>query len=315
MKRTVTLLTVFVLVFVAGCPKKEKPGVSERQSDTKHTSEERPFATPEKTFATLVGAIKSKDLEALGACLAPGMIDHVLTESVFREVVRKAPPGKDAPQIDRTLVDLMARHGLTAQFIKALPKLDLNTSEEERDKARTAFLAAIKDKPALAAAVLTSTRAAKGLEQLANGKLKDVKITGEIAKATLVLPRTKTQTSNGQENQVPIAFKKVDGNWKLMRPEEKRDDSKETIARVGVKTLDRAVSEYKITNGKYPQTLAELTKGAGGKPASLTENELVDPWNQPYVYEPQTLNRKTKKPLIYSKGDPTSPIQIRNWVK
>jgi type II secretion system protein G len=91
------------------------------------------------------------------------------------------------------------------------------------------------------------------------------------------------------------------------------DSSKEKLAKAGVKTIESVVTAYKIDHGNYPQSLAELTQSPDGKAAALEETALLDPWEQPYVYEPGTLNPKTKKPLIYSKGDPGSPKQIRNW--
>jgi prepilin-type N-terminal cleavage/methylation domain-containing protein len=95
------------------------------------------------------------------------------------------------------------------------------------------------------------------------------------------------------------------------------DESKEKIAKAGVKTIDQAVTAHKTLHGNFPQSLAELTQSNDGKAAALEEEALLDPWQQPYVYEPQTLNPKTKKPLIYSKGDPANPPPggIRNWIK
>jgi len=93
------------------------------------------------------------------------------------------------------------------------------------------------------------------------------------------------------------------------------DDSKERIAKMGAKNLETAVTAWKMNNnGNFPDNLQELTVPSGGKAAYLEQKDLVDPWNRPYIYDPNQLS-PTGKPLIYSQGANPGNQQgwIRNW--
>jgi general secretion pathway protein G len=93
------------------------------------------------------------------------------------------------------------------------------------------------------------------------------------------------------------------------------DESRERIAKSGVKTLETAVNAYKITHGDYPPNLQVLTVASDGKPAPLAAEALIDPWQREYVYEPQNINPNTAVPRIYSLGaNPGNPQGvISNW--
>jgi general secretion pathway protein G len=91
------------------------------------------------------------------------------------------------------------------------------------------------------------------------------------------------------------------------------DDSKEKIALAGTKNIEMAVNQYKLTHGDFPEQLAILAVPSEGKPAYLEQKALYDPWNRPYMYDPDQLS-PTGMPLIYSQGvNPGTSQQIRNW--
>jgi general secretion pathway protein G len=91
-------------------------------------------------------------------------------------------------------------------------------------------------------------------------------------------------------------------------------DAKEKAAKVGVQTLEQAVSAYYLDYQQYPNELADLTVTLpDGKAAKLPQTALTDPWGQPYQYEPTNLNQNTKTPHIYSNGEPGSGRPISNW--
>jgi len=93
------------------------------------------------------------------------------------------------------------------------------------------------------------------------------------------------------------------------------DESKEKIAKLGIKGIEDAAMTYKINHGDFPPDLQVLTQPSEGKEAYLEEDKLIDPWGRPYKYDPSQRNR-TGKPLIYSEGvNPGTSPQIRNWVK
>ncbi|HYV40146.1 MAG TPA: type II secretion system protein GspG [Gemmataceae bacterium] len=89
-------------------------------------------------------------------------------------------------------------------------------------------------------------------------------------------------------------------------------------ARLDVKSLELAVTTYYVKYGEWPPTLKQLAQRdpKDNSPAFLaSEAVLIDPWDRPYEYEPNTLHPKTEKPLIYSHGpDPKDKNgRIANW--
>jgi hypothetical protein len=93
------------------------------------------------------------------------------------------------------------------------------------------------------------------------------------------------------------------------------DESKDRIAKAGVKTLDTAIKAHKTTHGDFPENLEILTMPIDKWPAALEETALIDPWGRPYRYDLSQRNSKNGVPLIYSTGpDPDNKSGfIRNW--
>jgi len=92
------------------------------------------------------------------------------------------------------------------------------------------------------------------------------------------------------------------------------DSAKDRAAFTQVKNLETAVDAYKALHDDYPETLEQLTEAEGDKTAALSTQNLVDPWNRQYVYEPHNRHPKTGKPKIYSKGaNPGTSKPIANW--
>src|SRR5262245_24972404 len=85
------------------------------------------------------------------------------------------------------------------------------------------------------------------------------------------------------------------------------EESKAKTARIQIKTLEDAVSNYKLNHGDFPASLEILTRSEDGRPATLEANQVMDPWGREYGYEPANLSA-TGKPLIYSQGgNPGNP--------
>jgi hypothetical protein len=87
-------------------------------------------------------------------------------------------------------------------------------------------------------------------------------------------------------------------------------------AKVDVQTLDKAVQTYIVKNGKSPATLQELTQRTpDGGAALLKETALIDPWGNPYQYDPNQLNPYNATPKIWTNGDPAQggKTPISNW--
>jgi general secretion pathway protein G len=91
------------------------------------------------------------------------------------------------------------------------------------------------------------------------------------------------------------------------------EDAKVNAAQLGVKNIETGVLGYKMSHaGQLPPNLEVLLVAEGGRPAYMEQAGLVDPWGNPYVYEPQNLHPQTGKPHIFSRG-PDGTSQISNW--
>ncbi len=92
------------------------------------------------------------------------------------------------------------------------------------------------------------------------------------------------------------------------------EKAKVNRARTDIKSLETAITSYMMANAHYPKTLEELTKpDPPFNPALLVEKALIDPWKQPYHYDPKKLDPYTNKPKIWSDGRPGENKPISNW--
>jgi general secretion pathway protein G len=87
------------------------------------------------------------------------------------------------------------------------------------------------------------------------------------------------------------------------------DDAKENAARLGIAKIEQAAISYKTKHGEFPQSLQELTK-VEGSGAYLEDKDLLDPWNQPYIYNPSELHPQSRRPHISAQGPDGL---ISNW--
>jgi general secretion pathway protein G len=76
--------------------------------------------------------------------------------------------------------------------------------------------------------------------------------------------------------------------------------------------LTNAVQAYKVKNHQYPQSLQQLLQpDAKGNIYIEEADALIDPWQQPYKYDPSGPNNGGRRPDIWT----VSPegITIGNW--
>lgn len=87
--------------------------------------------------------------------------------------------------------------------------------------------------------------------------------------------------------------------------------AKEKIARAKALALSNAVEIYKLNNDAYPPNLEALTmpQPGGGAPL-LAADALLDPWGQPFSYNPAGPNNGGLKPDIWANRPDK---QIGNW--
>src|SRR3954454_11045383 len=78
------------------------------------------------------------------------------------------------------------------------------------------------------------------------------------------------------------------------------DDAKRQMAWTNAKTLEKVADTYKIKNGDYPGTLAELAQpGPDGKPY-IEQKDLLDPFGHEYQYAYPGQHNTVGKPDIWS---------------
>jgi hypothetical protein len=89
------------------------------------------------------------------------------------------------------------------------------------------------------------------------------------------------------------------------------EEGKKKIARSQALELTKACDTYNINHGQWPPNLEVLLLNDGvGGPYLKDPGALVDPWNQPYQYDPQGPNNDGLEPDIWSLS-PHGPIG--NW--
>jgi general secretion pathway protein G len=93
------------------------------------------------------------------------------------------------------------------------------------------------------------------------------------------------------------------------------DTAKDKIALTQIKNIEIALESYKLmNNGQYPENLETLLEPHGDKPAPLSADQIMDPWQRPYVIDLSQRHPKTHKPRIYSQGaNPGVSQPIANW--
>jgi Type II secretion system (T2SS), protein G len=90
--------------------------------------------------------------------------------------------------------------------------------------------------------------------------------------------------------------------------------TKEKAAWIYIQTWEGAVCDYYLDYQKYPESLKELTETLpDGRPAKVHQSFLIDPWGQPFQYDPKTLESRDKRPRIWSSGEPGARHPIANW--
>ncbi|MHC4914367.1 MAG: DUF4878 domain-containing protein [Planctomycetota bacterium] len=162
-------------------------------------------STPEATFNAMKAAADAKDMRKFMKCLTPEsqdmMVGGVVAVAVMTTEMAKAMGGKS----DADMEALLKKHNVSGADVKAM-----NPSSMEAGMKQLA--AKVKDKPGFMAdfAALAEKKGKKegvAMTGGAEGTLKDVKITGDTAKGTVVT------TKDGKETTDTIEFRKVDGRW------------------------------------------------------------------------------------------------------
>jgi general secretion pathway protein G len=98
------------------------------------------------------------------------------------------------------------------------------------------------------------------------------------------------------------------GGWVYMR---QLETAREKKAMADIQHITQLLDTYKTDLGDYPESLQVLTQPTESKPAYIEAKDLMDPWGQAYVYEPQNKNPMTFRPRVSSTHQTSPPLT--NW--
>lgn len=185
------------------------------------------FGTPQECFDAAKGHLAKKDYEGFCRCLTPdsqnlmaGMFS--MLPSMMRSFA--ALGGEEAiKKIDTQFAkidEVIKKHGLDASKLPGMPEMMKVQKDEAKMKALfDNMLAPVKDRAAYLAELMKAFESlqdgqpgAPNLAEAIDGDLKDLTVAGDTATGTLVVTR------NGDTQEQPFNFKKVDGGWLIDLP-------------------------------------------------------------------------------------------------
>jgi general secretion pathway protein G len=90
------------------------------------------------------------------------------------------------------------------------------------------------------------------------------------------------------------------------------EDAKRSAAKAQTKVLTEACDAYRISHSTNPPSLQALLVGdEEGGPYLKSQEALIDPWKQPYQYNPAGPNNSGRQPDIWANAP--NGTQIGNW--
>lgn len=194
------------------------PGELAQGQEKPSPEPEESYGTPKAVFDVAFKAMKKRDFKTFARCLTAESQDRMTAQMVdMRETFKTLAAGGGDAKIKDMVADLdkaLAKHGLTKEVLE---KYKPSKDPKESEKATKALAAIVKDKPALMNDVMTVILKMSGEKgQPDSFELKDIKVTGDKARGTVVSKR------EGKDSSEPIDFIKVGGSWHIVLPDEKR---------------------------------------------------------------------------------------------
>ncbi len=179
-------------------------------------------ATPEEAFDSFRKAAASKDLKTMAALMTPELLDKttgkVLGAVVFVVGFLEAVGGEDGKKKARAVYAVLNKHGITEADLKKLKgEKDALKALTARAKDKAALLGELVEVMEKGRKVDEKTRAREKEEREATlaARLKDLRIAGDTATATLVHKNLNRKTGKREEKEDPIRFKKIGANWRI----------------------------------------------------------------------------------------------------
>jgi hypothetical protein len=185
------------------------------------------YKNPQEVFDAAKKALQQDDIKTFAACLTEdsrdGLAGGLLLVGFFMKGFTEKFGKEEDKEKLKKLDAVLARHGITEDFIKTLPKPELKAPDQKPDRAETLkmvrkILAPVKDRDAFLADMLSlmpkdGKRKGGLLDKLGpNPVLANVKIEGEKAKGEIV------GMKDGMEVRESVEFRKEAGSWKIDLP-------------------------------------------------------------------------------------------------
>lgn len=168
-------------------------------------------ATPEEAFKNAQAAVEKEDWKTFCGTMTAESQDVFAGGMAMGGMMMQAFAGlggEEGAAEAKKIGEVLAKHGITEEFGK---KIEDDETIKGPEEAMKKMLEPVKDKPQFVADMMAAFKGMKGMKDQnpvnKTATLKDVKIDGDTAKATI------EATIDGKTSSSPIAFKKVDGKW------------------------------------------------------------------------------------------------------
>jgi len=202
-------LLVALLIALPGCKKDKKDGGGKDGGKEGGTVK---YDSPKEVFAAAKKAEEDKDIKALFNCFSKDSQDTFAAGMAFGAAFASGAEGEKG----KPLKKILEKHGLTEKRFKEIQKERPKTPKDQA-KAMKKLIEPVQDKAAFVAEVKEAMDKLSDMKDkdkmLEGAELKDVKITGDKAKGTIVGKK------DGKEKKEPIEFVKEGGGWKVVIPQ------------------------------------------------------------------------------------------------
>jgi hypothetical protein len=155
--------------------------------------------------------MEKEDWKGFAKCLTPDSRDMFAAGIMVGAAFMTAFAGDEGKEAAKEVEAVMKKHGIDEKTMEGPPLGDPSADPKEAMKKA---VAPIKDREAFIGDMMTAMSKMKGAKTKGGpmpkeATLKDVKIDGDTATATIVAK------ADGKDVNEPIKFKKIDGAWKM----------------------------------------------------------------------------------------------------
>lgn len=169
--------------------------------------------TPEATFDLAVKAAEDKDWKTVIVLMTDESQETfaggVAFGGMMMQGFAKADPDGGL-ETAKKIEEALAKHGLDKAFLK---QLEGDATLKDPEAAMKKLVVPIKDRGQFVADMMEAFTGIKGFKNESpvsrGARLKDLATEGDAAKATIEYQQ------DGQERTAPVAFKKIDGKWRM----------------------------------------------------------------------------------------------------